>query len=88
MDATTRRCLRDEGKCFYYKKQWEPGHRCLRKGQVHYIKVHSDGGTDDSNLEVGTNLPKRGQPQIEGTLGSTIASMHGVKKYLTLKVVE
>lgn len=54
---------------------------------MHYIKVHSDGGSDDSNLEVGMNLPKLRQPQVEGTLGSMIASMHGVKKYITLKVI-
>lgn len=26
-------------------------------------------------------------PRVEGTLGSMIASLHGVKKYLTLKIV-
>lgn len=56
LDAATRRKLKEEGKCFYYKKAWELGHHCMGKGQVHYIEVFSKGESDDSELELGANV--------------------------------
>jgi len=87
LDAATRRWLREEGKCFSCKKPWEPEHHCLEKGQAHYIEVCSGGESDDSDLEMGADICGLGSPRVAGTLGSMIASLHGVKKYLTLKVI-
>lgn len=42
---------------------------------------------DDLDLEIGINTLDHDSPHIEGTLGSMVASLHGVKKYLTLKIV-
>jgi len=39
---------REEGKCFYCKKTWELGHRCLGKGHVHYI---DSGFAERKNLK-------------------------------------
>lgn len=54
---------------------------------MHYIEVQSEVGSNDSDLEVGTNMLDQGQPRVEGMVGNMIASLHGVKRYLTLKVI-
>jgi hypothetical protein len=28
--------------CFTYKDPWVPGHRCMGKGEIHYIEVETD----------------------------------------------
>jgi hypothetical protein len=28
--------------CFRYKDPWVPGHRCMGKGEIHYIEVATD----------------------------------------------
>jgi len=86
LDVATRRKLREEGKCFYCKKTWELGHRCQGKGQVHYIEVLFEE-SDNSDLDLGVDILDQESPKVEGSLGSMIASLHRVKKYLTLKVV-
>lgn len=82
LDVATRQKLRDEGKCFYCERHWEPRHHYLEKDQVHYIEVLSEGGSDDSNLDLGSNTLDQGLLKVEGTLNIMIASLHGVKKYL------
>ena len=42
MDKATRQELRRKKLCFNYKGPREPGHRCLRKGKIHYIEVMFD----------------------------------------------
>jgi len=42
---------------------------------------------DDSNLDLGIDILDQKSPKAEGSLGSMIASLHGVMKCLTLKVV-
>jgi len=80
--------LREEGKCFYYKKTWEQGHHFEGKGHVHYIEVLLDGEEDGSDLELGMDmLDQTEAPKVEASLGSMIASLYEVKKYLTLKVI-
>ena len=38
-------------------------------------------------FRLGMDTLDHGSPRVEGTLGSMIASLHKVKKYLTLKVI-
>lgn len=52
---------------------------------MHYIEVFLKDDSDDSVLEIGVDTLNKAR--AEGTLGSMIASLHGVKKYLTLKVM-
>lgn len=59
----------------------------MGKGQAHYIEVLSRGESDDSNLEIGADIGGPRSPRVASMLGSMIASLHGVKKYLTLKVI-
>lgn len=55
---------------------------------MHYIKVLSYGEEDDSNLVLGMDmLDQTKGPKVEASLGSIIASLHGVKEYLMLMVV-
>lgn len=54
---------------------------------MHYIDVFSENESEDLDLELGVDTLEQGSPRAEGTLGSMISSLHGVKKYLTLKIV-
>ncbi len=42
LDETSRQELQRNKLCFNCKGPWEPGHRCLGKGKIHYIEVMSD----------------------------------------------
>lgn len=39
-------------------------------------------------MDLGGDTMDLGTPRVEGTLGIMIASMNGVKKYLTLKLIK
>jgi hypothetical protein len=52
MDEDTRRDLRRKQLCFTCKEPWDPGHRCMGKGNVHYIELVSDNEEED---DVGNN---------------------------------
>lgn len=46
---------------------------------MHYIEVCSKRESDDSDLELGTDVGRSESPRVEGTLGSMIVSLHEVK---------
>lgn len=54
---------------------------------MHYIEVFFNEETNDSYLDLGMDMLDQEAPKAKGSLWSMIASLHGVKKYLTLKVV-
>lgn len=54
---------------------------------MHYIEVFLEDELDDSNLEIRVDTLYQDSSQVEGTLGIMVASLHGVKKYLTLNIV-
>jgi hypothetical protein len=99
MDEATRRELRRKQLCFTCKEPWEPGHKCMGKGKVHYIEVISD---DEEEEEMGhihnmeANQPSsdnvQGEEGEETYLGPTgekkitIASISGVPKYNTFRM--
>jgi hypothetical protein len=39
LDDDTRRYLVKKKLCFSCKDPWVPGHRCMGKGEIHYIEV-------------------------------------------------
>jgi hypothetical protein len=41
---------------FSYKDPWEPGHRCMGKGKVHYIEVVSDKEDDGDDEGIGHRI--------------------------------
>jgi hypothetical protein len=59
MDDNTRRELRRKKLCFTCKEPWNPSHKCMGRGQVHYIEVTSDNEEEEDcsqilNIEVET----------------------------------
>jgi hypothetical protein len=53
MDEATRRELRRKQLCFTCKEPWQPGHRCMGKGKIHYIEVVSDSEDEMDEEESG-----------------------------------
>lgn len=50
-EEETKNDLRWKKLCFTCKKPWEPGHKCLGRGQVHYIEVISSEKNRIEELE-------------------------------------
>jgi hypothetical protein len=42
LDDDTRQELMRKNICFSYRDPWVPGHRCMGKGEIHYIEVAVD----------------------------------------------
>jgi hypothetical protein len=63
MDKETQKELRRKKLCFSCKVPWEPGHRCIGKGKVHYIEMLSDE-EDDGEDEI-AHAPVSGQSSGE-----------------------
>jgi hypothetical protein len=51
LDDDTRRELMRKKLCFSCRDPWVPGHRCMGKGQIHYIEVES--GSEEEDEEIG-----------------------------------
>jgi hypothetical protein len=47
MDKNTRRELRRNKICYTCKEPWNPSHKCMGHGQVHYIEVTLDNEEDE-----------------------------------------
>jgi hypothetical protein len=47
IDDSTRRELRRKQIFFTCKEPWNPSHKCMGCGQVHYIEVTSDNEEED-----------------------------------------
>jgi hypothetical protein len=77
LDDDTRRELMRKKLCFSCRDPWVPGHRCMGKGQIHYIEVESDSeeeeeirsaiGSDseEEHAQEPEQPPKKPQPQVE-----------------------
>jgi hypothetical protein len=49
----TQREIRRNRLFFSCKYLWEPGHRCMGIGKVHYIEVFSDEEDDNDDKGIG-----------------------------------
>jgi hypothetical protein len=47
LDEATHNDLRKKNIFFSYKESWALGHRCMGKGKVRYIEVHSDSDEEE-----------------------------------------
>jgi hypothetical protein len=47
MYDNTRRELRRKQLCFTCKEPWNPSHKCMGRGQVHYIEVTSNNEEEE-----------------------------------------
>lgn len=80
--------MREEGSCFHCKKAWEPKHRYLGKGKVHFIEVLSKESLEELELDLSGGVDDSQLLHVEGTLGRMMASLHGVNKFVMLKLIE
>jgi hypothetical protein len=51
LDDDTRWELMRKKLCFSYRYPWVPGHRCMGKGQIHYIEVESGSEEKDEDIQ-------------------------------------
>jgi hypothetical protein len=86
MDEANRRELRRKKLCFTCKNPWQPGHRCLGKGKIHYIEVVSDSEDETDDVEGGAihnmQLSHMEEEQALHAQGDEMPSHHeeGLKK--------
>jgi hypothetical protein len=50
MDDDTKRELMRKKLCFSCRDPWVPGHRCMGKGQIHYIEVESSSEEEEEDI--------------------------------------
>jgi hypothetical protein len=50
LDDDTRREFMRKNFCFSCRDPWVPGHRCMGKGQIHYIEVESGSEEEDEDI--------------------------------------
>jgi hypothetical protein len=55
MDDDTRWELMRKKLCFSCRDPWVPRHRCIGKGQIHYIEVESGSEEEDEEIGAPTN---------------------------------
>jgi hypothetical protein len=90
----TRRELRRKQLCFTCKEPWNPSHKCMGRGQVHYIEVASDDEEEDDygqiqNMEAETlEVVEEEVPELDCVVGekAMLASISGVPKFNTFKM--
>jgi hypothetical protein len=94
IDDNTRRELRRKQLYFTCKEPWNPSHKCMGRGQVHYIEVTSDDEEEDEygqiqNMEAETlETTEEEVPELDCAAGekATLASINGVPKFNTFRM--
>jgi hypothetical protein len=91
IDDNTRRELRRKQLCFTCKEPWNPSHKCMGRGQVHYIEVTSDNEEEDEigqiqNMEAETTEAVEEEQTTGQDSMATLASISGVPKYNTFRM--
>jgi hypothetical protein len=54
LNDATKRELRRKQLCFTCKESWQPDHRCMGKGKIHYIEVVSNSEDEEGEEEMGS----------------------------------
>jgi hypothetical protein len=66
LDEETRRELMRNKLCFSCRDPWVPGHRCMGKGEIHYIEVAADSVDSEEEQDNGsTSLEEESAPEEE-----------------------
>jgi hypothetical protein len=95
LDENTRRELRRKQLCYSCKEPWNPSHKCMGHGQVHYIEVTSDNEEEEEyfghiqNMEADTTETIDEEATChDSTIGkkSTLASISGVPTFNTFRM--
>ena len=76
LDEASRQELQRKKLCFNRKGPWEPSHRCLGKGKIHYIEVMSDE-EDEQELE---EMPVE---DIQPSSDTNLASLNHTERIAT-----
>jgi hypothetical protein len=88
LDDEARKELRRKELCFNCKEPWEPGHKCMGKGKVHYIEVLSNSDREEeAGLAQGNehNCSDDEQPHEE-VKGETIATLSSVPRFNSFRI--
>lgn len=87
LDKGEREELRRKKLCFSCREAWQPGHRCLGKGKIHYIEVMSDS-EDEENVDPNIERASQNTESETGTKQGegVIASMTGTPHYNIFRV--
>jgi hypothetical protein len=94
VDENTRRELRRKQLCFTCKEPRNPSHKCMGRGQVHYIEVTSENEEEEDFGHIQNMEPDTTETAEEETTGhdstaeekATLASISGVPKYNTFRM--
>jgi hypothetical protein len=96
MDDNTRRELRRKKLCFTCKEPWNPSHKCMGHGQVHYIEVTSDNEEEEDYDQLQNMEAKTIETTEEEVIGqdnttegkATLESISEVPKFNTFRMRE
>jgi hypothetical protein len=98
LDEDTRRDLRSKKLCYTCRDPWQPGHRCLGKGKIHYVEVVYDSEEEEDDEDDGAihtmqeNLREEEEAILDhetpdkGHKKITISSMIGIPKFNTFRI--
>ena len=81
VDEETRSELRRKKLCFTCREPWVPRHRCLGKGQVHYIEVASESDSDEHEEFHDTKEEEEEEKEKFISTDGTLATLSGVPRY-------
>jgi hypothetical protein len=66
LDDETRRELMRKKLCFSYRDPWVPGHRCMGKGEIHYIEVATNNvDSEEEEQDSGSTSSKEDSTPAE-----------------------
>jgi hypothetical protein len=94
VDENSRRELRRKQLCFTCKEPWNSTHKCMGRGQVHYIEVASDNEEEEEIVQI-QNIEAKTIETVEEEIPgqdntaeekATLASINGVPKYNTFQM--
>jgi hypothetical protein len=94
IDDNTKRELRRKKLCFTCKEPWNLSHKCMGRGQVHYIEVTSDNEEEEKYGQIQsieaetTETSEEEVPELDCAAGekATLASISGVPKFNTFSM--
>lgn len=79
-----RRELRRKKLCFSCKEPWEPRHRCMGKGKVHYIEALFDSDGEEEAEQIQSS--EHSSSDDEEIKSGVIAILSGTPRFNSFKV--
>jgi hypothetical protein len=63
LDDETRHKLMRKNICFDYRDPWVPGHRCMGKGEIHYIEVAENSVDSEEEEQDSESTSSEDEPE-------------------------